>query len=109
MLWWGLKVAVSTIAELHRFYDSQPVGVFGTPIAGLGNRVAISAWTADPAYKGDPGLGYRNGNYGIGRLAVCPRFDENAFATFRDAYRGHSPQDFPLEGDRPGCGPDNPC
>jgi hypothetical protein len=109
VLWWGPKVAVSTIAELHRFYDSQPVGVFGTPIAGLGDRVAISAWTADPAYKGDPGLGYRNGNYGIGRLAVCPRFDEHAFATFRDAYRGHSPQAFPLAADAPGCGPTTNC
>ena len=52
---------------------------------------------------------YRNGNYGIGRIAICPTFDEKAFKAFRDAYRGKSPQAFPLEGDRPGCGPDNPC
>jgi hypothetical protein len=109
VLWWGPKVPASTVAELRGFYDSQPVAVFGTPFAGLGDRVAISAWTADPSYKGDPGLSYRHGNYGIGHVAVCPRFDEHAFAVFRDAYRGHSPQGFPIAADAPGCGPTTSC
>jgi Protein of unknown function (DUF3105) len=109
VLWWGPAVPPATVAELRRFYESEPVAVFGTPIAGLGDRVAISAWTADPAYKGDAGLAYRNGSFGIGRLAVCSRFDEHAFTVFRDAYRGHSPQDFPLAGDAPGCGPTRSC
>ena len=99
----------ATVDELHRFYLEQPTGVFGTPIAGLGDRIALTAWTADPAYTGVAAYAYRNGNYGIGRIAICPASDEKAFRAFRDAYRGHSPQDFPLEGDRPGCGPDNPC
>jgi hypothetical protein len=103
--WWGPKVAASTVAELRGFYDSQPVAMLGTPLAGLGDRVAITAWTADPSYRGDPGLAYRRGNYGIGRVAVCPRFDERAFTVFRDTYRGDSPQGFPLAADAPGCGP----
>jgi Protein of unknown function (DUF3105) len=109
VLWWGPKVPASTVAELRAFYDSQPVAVFGTPLAGLGDRVAISAWTADPSFKGDLGLSYRQGNYGIGHVAVCPRFDEHAFAVFRDAYRGHSPQGFPIAADAPGCGPTTSC
>ena len=55
IVWWGPKVPRSTVAELRRFYDSQPVAVFGTPIAGLGDKLALTAWTADPAYKGDAG------------------------------------------------------
>jgi hypothetical protein len=109
IIWWGPQVPASTVAQLRRFYDEQPVAVFGTPIAGLGNKLALTAWTADPAYQGDPGLAYRQGNYGIGRIAVCPHFDEKAFAAFRDAYRGKSPQDFPIAADTPGCGPTTNC
>jgi hypothetical protein len=102
-------VPASTVAELRRFYDSEPVAVFGTPIAGLGDRVAISAWNADPSYKGDLGLSYRKGSYGIGHVAVCPRFDEHAFTVFRNAYREHSPQGFPIAADAPGCAPTTSC
>jgi hypothetical protein len=109
IIWWGPKTPASTIAELHRFYEESRVGMFGTPIAGLGSRVALTAWNADPAWKGDPGLAYLHGYFGIGRIAICPGFDQKAFAAFRDAYRGRSPQGFPLSGDRPGCGPEHPC
>ena len=85
VLWWGPDVPGSTISELRSFYNASPTGMFGTPIAGLGNKVAISAWTGDPARY------YRNGYHGIGHLAVCPGFDKQAFTTFRDAYRGHGP------------------
>jgi hypothetical protein len=109
ILWWGPEVPRSTVAELRSFYESQPVAVFGTPIAGLGKKLALTAWTADPAYKGEPGLAYRNGNYGIGHVAVCPGFDEKAFTAFRNAYRGKSPQAFPIAADSPGCGPTTNC
>ena len=97
VIWWGPQVPAATVDELHRFYLEQPTGVFGTPIAGLGKKIALTAWTADPAYKGVAAFAYRNGNYGIGRIAICPTFDEKAFRAFRDAYRGKSPQAFPLE------------
>ena len=47
--------------------------------------------------------------YGMGHLAVCTRFDERAFRAFRDAYRGRSPQGFPLSADRPGCDAEMAC
>ncbi len=109
VIWWGPKVSKQTIAQLKAFYDKEPVGMFGTPIAGLGDRIALTAWTADPRWKGDPGLAYEHHFYGTGRIAVCPRFDEKAFAAFRDAYRGRSPQGFPLDYDKPGCGPTTTC
>ena len=109
VIWWGPNVPAATIAQLRRFYDEQPVGMFGTPIAGLGSKIALTAWTADPTWKGEPGKSYFSGRYGMGRIAVCDRFEEGAFRAFRDAYRGHSPQGFPLKFDAPGCGPDQGC
>jgi Protein of unknown function (DUF3105) len=98
-LWWGPKVPSATVDQLSSFYDQSPEGMIGTPIAGLGNKVAISAWT------GDPSKYYKDGYFGVGHLATCPRFDEKAFATFRDAYRGHGPEGVPLSSDQPGTGP----
>src|SRR5438552_85377 len=45
IIWWGEKVPQSTIAQLRRFYDEQPVSVLGTPIKGLGSKIALTAWT----------------------------------------------------------------
>ena len=71
----------------------------GTPIAGLGNKIALTAWTGDPAKY------YKNGYYGVGQSAICPQFDEKAFTTFRDAYRGKGPEGIPLSSNKPGTGP----
>jgi hypothetical protein len=108
-LWWGPQVPAATVDELQRFYDEQTTGVIGTPIDGLGNRIALTAWTADPTFKGDLGMSYLSGRYGMGHIAVCPQFDEKAFRAFRDAYRGKSPQGFPLSADAKGCGPETAC
>jgi hypothetical protein len=99
VIWWGPKVPQSEVDKLASFYQSSPDGMFGTPIAGLGNKIALTAWT------GDPGRYYRNHYYGIGHLATCTRFDEKAFTAFRDAYRGHGPEGVPLSADQPGLGP----
>ena len=109
IIWWGPQVPKATVAQLEQFYKKQPVAMFGTPIAGLGKKIALTAWTADPAWKGDPGLAYQHHFYGMGRLAVCSQFDQKAFAAFRRAFRGKSPQGFPISADRPGCGPETSC
>jgi len=90
VIWWGDKVPSSTVERMRAFYNESPDGMVGTPLPSLGNKVAITAWTA-PA-----------GGTGTGHAAVCTSFDEDAFATFRDAYRGEGPERFPVEDLRPG-------
>ena len=99
VMWWGPKVSQGTIDKLQKFYDGSPTGMFGTPIAGLGNKIALTAWTGDPTHY------YQNGYYGTGHLATCPKFDEKAFTAFRDAFRGHGPEGIPLSSDQEGTGP----
>ena len=99
ILWWGPNVAASTVNQLQAFYDESPGGMLGTPIAGLGSKVAITAWTGNPATY------YRKGDYGIGHIATCPGFDKAAFTAFRDAYRGNGPEGIPISSDQPGMGP----
>lgn len=99
VIWWGPSVSSATISQLRGFYDQQPDGVFGTPYAGLGDKIALTSWTGDPTRY------YLNHYYGIGHIAVCPRFDQSAFATFRTAFRGHGPEGIPLSDDEPGMGP----
>ena len=98
IIWWGPDVPSSTVEKLRSFYDQTPNGMFGTPIAGLGSKIALTAWTGDPTKY------YRNGYYGIGKLAICTSYDEKAFTAFRDAYRGHGPEGIPLSSDTPGTG-----
>jgi hypothetical protein len=107
VIWWGPKVPRSTVDELNAFYDEQPVGVFGTPIAGLDDKIALTAWTGDPATYYRPVHGKID--YGMGHIAVCSRFDQKAFAAFRDAFRGKGPEGIPLADDKPGCGPQAAC
>jgi uncharacterized protein DUF3105 len=99
VIWWGPKVPSATVDELEAFYQQQPDGMFGTPYPALGKKIALTAWT------GDPSKYYRNGDYGTGHIAICPGFDQSAFAAFRDAYRGKGPEGIPLSADQPGMGP----
>jgi len=102
ILWWGTKTPASTVTKLRALYDEKPTGMFGTPYANFGSRIAITAWTGNPAKYG------RNGYYGQGHIATCLNYDTataKAFRTFRDAYRGHGPEGIPLSADQPGLGP----
>jgi hypothetical protein len=99
VMWWGPKVPAATVNQLAKFYDQQSDGVFGTPYASLGNKIALTAWTGDPTRY------YQNGYYGMGHIAVCPTFNQKAFAAFRDAYRGKGPEGIPLSSDQQGMGP----
>jgi hypothetical protein len=104
VLWWGPQTPQSEIDQLHALYESSPNSMFGTPIISfngqsLGSKVAITAWTGEPTKY------FRNGYFGFGHVAVCPKFDEKAFTTFRDAYRGHGPEGIPTSLNNPGEGP----
>jgi hypothetical protein len=99
VIWWGNKVPKSTVDQLESFYNQQPDGVFGTPYPALGDKIALTAWTGNPTDY------YRNGNFGMGHIAVCSKFDQKAFDAFRSAYRGNGPEGIPLSADEPGSGP----
>jgi hypothetical protein len=100
VIWWGPNVPSSTVDELEAFYQQKPEGMFGTPIAGLGKKIALTAWTGDSKHAY-----YQNGYYGMGHIATCNGFDQKAFAAFRDAFRGEGPEGVPLSSDAPGSGP----
>ena len=100
VIWWGPKVPSSTVDKLEAFYQQKPGGMFGTPYAALGDKIALTAWTADPGKTY-----YQPGDYGTGHIAICSSFDQKAFATFRDAFRGQGPEGIPLADDAPGMGP----
>jgi hypothetical protein len=103
VLWWGSKVPASTVDDLQAFYNEQPDGSFGTPYAKLGKKIAITAWTGNPA-----DYGRKKGYYGQGHLATCATWTpkvKKAFEAFRDAYRGKGPEGIPLSADEPGMGP----
>ena len=51
------------------------------PLPKLGTKIAITAWQ---------------------RLATCSRYDEKAYAAFRDAFRGKGPEPFPVSSLTPG-------
>jgi len=90
ILWWGNKVPSSTVDRMHAFYNESPNAMLGTPYPALGNKVAITAWTAP------------SGGMGEGPVATCSTFNEAAFKKFRDAYRGKGPERFPVDSLTPG-------
>ena len=41
----------------------------------------------------------------MGHIAICPKFDETAFKTFRDAFRGEGPEGIPESSNTPAPAP----
>ncbi len=80
---YGEDVPQETVDEIRAWYNSDPQGLLVAPLTGdaLSDKVALTAWT---------------------HLAVCPGFDQNAFSSFRDAYRFKGPERIPIEGMQPG-------
>ena len=78
---YGSGVPKGTIAKIGSFYQADPVALLVAPLPKLGNKVALTAWT---------------------HLAVCPAFDQKAFAAFRDAFRYQGPEKFPPADLQPG-------
>lgn len=96
VIWWGPKVRASTVDKLRAWYQKDPVSVVGTPAPKLGNKIAITAWTGNPAHY------FVNGDYGTGHVAICRAFDEGAFDAFKKAYRGKGPEGIPMSVNQPG-------
>ena len=95
-------ISAADRAALDRFYEEDENGLIITPIPDpypgvtypkhdkLGSQIALTAWTAA---EEKPGTAY---------IATLPSFDQQAFAAFRDAFRGKGPERFPVSQMVPG-------
>jgi hypothetical protein len=78
---YGDDVPEADVRQIEAFYQDDPNGMLVAPLPRLGDQIALTAWT---------------------HLAKLPRFDEEAFEAFRDAYRGKGPERFSVEDLQPG-------
>ena len=93
---YGDDVPRSDVGKLTELYREDPNGLILAPYPKLGDKIALAAWTFDESKR-------RDRNYeGTGRLAVCPRFDEDAIEAFLDEYRFKGPERFPADSLAPG-------
>lgn len=95
---YGPDVPASEIDKLRAFYLDDPNGLLVAPMPGLGDRIALTAWTFDRGRENDETY------QGDGRLATTKRFDEDAFGAFVDAFRGHGVEQFEVSDLKPGGG-----
>jgi uncharacterized protein DUF3105 len=93
---YGPDVPQNEIDEIGKLYQEDPNGLVVAPMPGLGDTIAITAWTFDQGRGNDR-------NYeGEGRIAKCKRFDKDALNAFIDAFRGKGPERFPVSDLKPG-------
>lgn len=85
---YGKDVPQAQIDELRAYYLDDPNGLLVSPLPALENKIALTAWTTP-----DTGSGTARTN-GRGWLAVCPRFDEDAFSAFLEEHRYKGPERF---------------
>lgn len=86
---YGEDVPEDTVAELRAFYDDNQPGTLLAPYPGLGDEIALGAWTVS---DGDA----------TAYLARCTAFDDSAFTAFFDAFQFHGPERFPPDAMLPG-------
>jgi hypothetical protein len=86
----GDDVSDQTVEQLQAFYDEDPTGLIVAQLPSLGNKITLSAWTAEP---GERGRGY---------LATCTGVSERAFSKFLDEHRYKGSERFPPESLQPG-------
>lgn len=86
---YGADVRERTLAELESFYNDRKTGTLMAPLPSLGDEIALGAWVVrDDEFE-------REGSVlGTGYLAKCKTFDEEAFASFFDAFQFKGPERF---------------
>ena len=88
---YGDQVQPPTIEQLRDFYQEDPNGIVIAPLPSLGNKISLAAWTFDLGRLSERDY------EGEGRLAIGTKFDQDAFRTFRDEFRGKGPERFSVE------------
>jgi hypothetical protein len=94
---YGRGVPQTQVDEMVSWYRDDPNGIVIAPLPELGRQITLAAWTAEVSATGEIEEGS-----GRGHLAKCPRFDEEAFDAFLDAYRFKGPERFEPEMLQPG-------
>jgi hypothetical protein len=91
---YGPGVSKGDVRKLQSFYQDDPNGLVVAPYPRLEKRFALTAWN-EPAYeRGD--RDFEGVDAGKGYVMACTRFDEDAFAKFRDKRRGKAGERFPV-------------
>jgi hypothetical protein len=88
-IFYGGDVPESVVQELREFYDRHENGTLLAPYPKLGDKIALGAWAAE----GEEGMGY---------LAKCTKFDEDAFSAFLSGFQFKGPERFPSSALLPG-------
>ena len=79
---YGDKVPPATVDEIRSWYvNGDKTGIVVAPLPGLGDKVALTAWT---------------------HLATCPGFNEKAFDAFVGLHRYKGPEKYPSSAMQPG-------
>jgi hypothetical protein len=106
VIWVGPEVSADERQKISDFYDESPNAMLVTPIADTAqgvkypkhappdSKIYLTAWTVgikDTKYL-DP----------TNVIVTCPRFDEKAFAAFRDEFRGKGRERYKVSSLRPG-------
>lgn len=94
---YGDEVPAEQVSRMVEWYRDDPNGIVIAPLAELGERIALAAWTAETTAQGEAQQA------GRGVLASCAQFDEGAFDAFADAYGFKGPERFPRELLTPGA------
>lgn len=96
VVWYGTKVSRANRQKIDQFYQESPNAMIVTPLVDtfpgitypphepLGSRIALSAWDAPSGV-------------GKGVVAICSNVNLEAFQKFRDTFRGHGPEPFPVK------------
>ena len=106
VIWVGPNVSPAERQKISDFYDESPNAMLVTPIenatkgvkypqhAAPGSKIYLTAWTVE----------IKNGNVTSGQnvIASCPHFNEKAFESFRNEFRGTGPERFPVNSLTPG-------
>jgi hypothetical protein len=93
---YGKDVPAGEVEKIRDWYSNDPNGLLVAPLADLGKKIALAAWTtkdATPGASSDRGRGY---------LVECTKFSEKAFDTFVNNHRFKGPERIPAELMTPG-------
>ena len=99
---YGKDVSRRTIDQIVQWWNQDPTGIVVSPLPNdpkaepLRDKITIAAWTGrktpitDEQQEVDPA----DAEPQKGHLAICSRFDEEAFSDFRDDYRFRGPEPY---------------